>query len=336
MGKKRVIEQRINKHTKELEESIISIEPKLIEAFVRVYGEKHRAKITSTILNMSYIFFISREFNNYIKSSFRNFRKKDLAIVKSYLKYLNKQDNRFNTVAPDDEDKFIVKNYLSRYPYKAEDYCAFKDSLEDDYPCCSAALYIVGNDYFASQYICLPIFTIDLKTIIHELNHALNITILGYTDDLLLMRTQFKKESSEELVNDFIAELVYETYLEIGGVIPKPLKRFKIGNEYEYKDYIVAHLFVKLIDIILESRISENFNLFYELVGKDKTEELENIMSELYTKNYFDADLYHKLVNLIDEIYEKVINTEPHNIEEKIAKLERQGYIVRRLKRKGE
>lgn len=52
MGKKRVYEQNIRKHTKELEESITLITPGLIEAFVSVYGEKYRDKITSTIINI--------------------------------------------------------------------------------------------------------------------------------------------------------------------------------------------------------------------------------------------------------------------------------------------
>ena len=69
MGKKTVIEQNIRRHTKELEESINSIKPKLIEAFIRVYGEKHRQHITYIIENLDYIFFISEEFSKIIKDN---------------------------------------------------------------------------------------------------------------------------------------------------------------------------------------------------------------------------------------------------------------------------
>ena len=132
------------------------------------------------------------------------------------------------------------------------------------------------------------------------------------------MQCLFKTESCEELVNDYIAELVLNAFIEMGGVIPKSLRRINIGNEYVYKDYIVSYLFDCLADLLLESRISGNFNLFYELVGRDKTSELEQI------------------INLINEIYEKVINTETKDIQEQIDLLEIKGYRIRRLKKKEE
>lgn len=57
-------------------------------------------------------------------------------------------------------------------------------------------------------------------------------------------------------------------------------------------------------------------------------------MSLLYNKEYFDEELYNELISLIDEIYEKVINTNPINAEEKINELEKLGYTIRRLKKK--
>jgi len=173
-----------------------------------------------------------------------------------------------------------------------------------------------------------------LKTIIHEINHALNISVIGHTETALIMRCLFEKEPCEELVNDFIAELVMQMYIKIGGTIPKPLSKIKIGNEYEYKDYIVVYLFDCLIDLILESRISGNYNLFYNLVGKENTENLERMMEELYNNDYFDAPLYSELISLIDKIYEKVINANPIEMEKQIAELENAGYKIRRLKKK--
>ena len=122
----------------------------------------------------------------------------------------------------------------------------------------------------------------------------------------------------------------------MGGVIPKSLRRINIGNEYVYKDYIVSYLFDCLADLLLESRISGNFNLFYELVGRDKTSELEQIMDDLYQKDYFAECLFNELINLINEIYEKVINTETKDIQEQIDLLEIKGYRIRRLKKKEE
>jgi len=95
MAKKTLIEQYINRHTKELEDSIKSIEPKLIEAFVRVYGEKHRDRITSTIINMNYIFFISESYCDMFINS-KAIRRKDKYIMQFYLNYLKRQASIFN------------------------------------------------------------------------------------------------------------------------------------------------------------------------------------------------------------------------------------------------
>lgn len=59
-------------------------------------------------------------------------------------------------------------------------------------------------------------------------------------------------------------------------------------------------------------------------------------MNDLFQKNYFDEYLYNELINLINEIYEKVINTEPQDIQEKIDLLEKNGYRIRHLKKKEE
>ena len=49
MSRKTLIDQNINRHTKELEESLKYIMPNLIAAFIKVYGEKYREHITYTI-----------------------------------------------------------------------------------------------------------------------------------------------------------------------------------------------------------------------------------------------------------------------------------------------
>lgn len=122
----------------------------------------------------------------------------------------------------------------------------------------------------------------------------------------------------------------------MGGGIPRALRSVDVGNEYEYKDYIVTYLFECLEPLLLESRISGNYNLFYELVGLENVRQLEGLMSLLYNKEYFDEELYNELISLIDEIYEKVINTNPITAEEKINELEKLGYTIRRLKKKEE
>lgn len=331
MGKKTVIEQNIRKHTKELEDSISYITPKLIEAFVNIYGKKHREYITNVINNIDYIFFISEEFNEEALN-YKGNSKHSKKIMANYLKYLNQVIAKFNTVSLNDEDKYIIKNVIPRFPFILEDYSFFAKAIADDTACCMVGPNYVNGNINYKYVILLPIFTIDLKVIIHEINHALGTSPLLMMDNMLLIDFLFRDEVTEELTNDYISELVLQEYIRIGGIIPKPLRRVKIGNAYKAKDYIVKYLFDILDYIILESRISGNYNLFYEFVGRENVNHLCDLIINLYTKNYYDIDEHIELINVVNSMLSNIENAQVKTSEERLKELENLGYTLRRLK----
>jgi hypothetical protein len=334
MGKKTVIEQKIRRHTKELEESIKIIKPKLLEAFVRVYGEKHRQHITYIIENLDYIFFISEEFSKIIKEN-KGIRKSVKKTIENYLKYLNTVSYKFSSVSLEDEQKYIIDKFLPRFPFPYEDYEYYEEAIGGDVPCCMAQVkkecYTLEPDFI----ILLPIYIIDIKIIIHEINHALGANPLCIVDDrYLLVDFLFKEEIPEELENDFIAELILREYLKIGGSIPRPLRRMPIGNAYKEKDYILKYFFETLEPLILESRISRNYNLFYKIVGDENINYLSSLMIDLY--NQFEIDKYIELIKLINEIGEYLESLEVEDAEEFLASLENKGIKLNRIKKKEE
>ena len=331
MGKKTVIEQNIRRHTKELEESINSIKPKLIEAFIRVYGEKHRQHITYIIENLDYIFFISEEFSKIIKDN-KGIRKSVKRTIESYLKYLNTVSNKFSSVSLEDEQKYIIDKFLPRFPFPYDDYEYYEDAIVGDVPCCMAQVKKECYTLEPNFIILLSIYIIDIKIIIHEIDHALGANPLCIVDDsYVLVDFLFKVEIPEELVNDFIAELVLQEYIKIGGSIPRPLRRMPIGNAYKEKDYILKYFFETLGPLILESRISRNYNLFYKIVGAENIKHLSSLMIDLYNQN--DINKYIELVNLINEIMEYLESLEVEDIEKSLASLENKGIKLNRLKK---
>lgn len=331
MAKKTLIEQYINKHTKELEASIKIIEPKLIEAFVRVYGEKHRKHITYIIKDIKYIFFISESFIEEIKDNVGT-RKSYKKIMERYLKYIRDASFKFKCVSIEHEKEYIVKKFLPRFPFAIEDYEYFADSIECDTPCCMALARKDKETLEPNFVILLPIFAIDIKIIIHEINHALGANPLCINDNDMLVDFLFRKEIPEELENDFIAELVLQEFLKIGGVIPKNLKRLPIGNAYKEKDYIVKYLFDNFDYLILKARISQNYNLFYKILGQENAFYLTDLIEELY--NNFTEDKFFELLSLINELLKRVEELEIVTPEEYLCQLENAGYKIRRLKKK--
>lgn len=332
MSRKTLIDQNINRHTKELEESLKYIMPNLIAAFIKVYGEKYREHITYTIESLEYIFFISEGFTESIIETTPDLRKSTKRIMIRYLAYINEVSYKYSSVSYEDEQKYIISKFLPRFPYPCEEYEYYADVIEEDTPCCMAKARKDNITLEPSFTILLPIFTIDLKIIIHEINHALGSNPLFIIDDnYMFLDFQFKKEIPEELVNDFIAELVLQEYLKNGGIVSKPLRRMRIGNIYKEKDYILKYFFDQLKPLILDSRISGDFNKLYELIGSENIDYLCSLMIDLYKED--NIDKYIELIKLINQIMERLANLEIASKDAIISRLEKEGLKLRILKK---
>lgn len=316
------------KYTIELEDSINLIMPKLIQAFTNIYGESHKDYIENTLRNIQYVFFIPEKLLTFFNNYSENTSHKEQYIMDYYLKYLSFLDFKSISIKDEELHDYIYKYYITKTDV---DYKLFKEAnlahdLADDNP----AFTFVYNYQTTSKVILLPLYIIDIKTLIHELNHALCVDAVGIYNDCIITPSLYKNVISEELINDYIAELVLEEYKNIGGIIPKGLKRFKIENNYEYNYYIIEYLFDCLSPLILESLISKRHNLFIRLVGQKNCTHMWQLINNLYKKGYNESK-YIELLNLIDKIYQRVMNTDFIDYDSYYQELESLGYRVRKL-----
>ena len=318
------------KYTEGLEKSIKIVMPKLIEAFTNIYGRKHQNYIEYTLKNLKYVYFISEKYLEEFYLYKEHLSDEVVNTIEYYLEYLDYLNECANKVNDDELELFVYKNYITKTDLNYETLINydFIVNLDNDVP---QFIFTKLEDYIA-KVVMLPIYIIDLKTIIHELNHALYINLLCIMDEELIFSDMFTTIESEELINDYISELVFKEYLRIGGIIPEYLNRFKIGNEYEYNYELVKYLFDIFEPLILESLISENHNIFIKLVGENNFNKLCNLIKILYLEEYNESK-FKELIELVDKMYDKADSTEIKRNETYIEEAESYGYQIRRLKK---
>ncbi len=298
MGDFHYIKQYNKKYTKELNDSLKIIMPTLIEAFVNVYGNRFREYITYTLNHLNFIFFIPERLFQVVLTYSKDIRKHDRYVMEYYLKYLEKLYFINRSISEEKHIQFLLSKFLLKSPFKAENFdYTLMDALESDCPCFTFGL-INEN---VSKFVLLPIFAIDLNTIIHEFNHALSIDALAIKDDTIITNSLFADTLTEELVNDYIAQIVYKEYKRIGGVIPYSLRRFSIINSYQIDDYIIKYFYDTFKDVILYSLITKNDRLFYEVVNKEDIEKIYPYIHKLFCEGE-DILVYKKLIELINNI----------------------------------
>lgn len=322
------------KYTKELDDALKIIMPTLNEAYVSVFGEKYRDYITYTLSHLNFVYFIPEGYFNILLKDKVNIRKKDLAIMEYYLKYLNYLSFKFKSISEEDQEDFILKYFTTRSDLKGtglEDQILF--ALEED---CALITYVISKlnqDYYTGEIaVLLPLFAIDLKTIIHELTHTLINRAALCTEDEIITPDAFPNKETSELINDYIASMVLVEYKKLGGPIPKCLRRIKFHNLYEDLDILVSYFYDSLSPLILESTISGNHNMLWQCAGEPfpkycaKVKEIFNAKGDILQPDY---DI---LCDYVDEMYDRAISIEENDCESFYQELESMGYRIRKLK----
>ena len=193
------------KYTGELDNAIRIIMPKLIQAFVNIF-EGHKDYISFTLTNLNFVYFIPEYYLFH-----------PLAMPKNSPLY--KVGNEYQKY-----NEYLRQKLKSHY-----ENAQITQFLEEDSALFTNVLEYDSNKVLKhKKVVLLSIFVIDLKTIIHELTHALLISVLCLTEDRLIVSHGFPNTETMELISDFIATKVLEEYIRIGGVIPESLSRFKL------------------------------------------------------------------------------------------------------------
>lgn len=328
--------ERINsynkKYTNELSEALKIIMPWLIEAFVRIFGEKHRQYITYTLTHLKFVFFIPKAYAEVLLKDSYGIRKKDLAIIAYYLKYRKYLDLKLKSFPKKDQDDFRLESYTTRLDI--DDGLEYQTvfALKDDCALMFTAISELEEEYFKDEIVVqLPILTIDLKTIIHELTHSLIDRAVLCTDDEIITPSLFLNDEASELMNDYIASQTLEEYKNLGGPIPKCLRRIEFGNAYEDKDILVSYFYDSLAPLILESAITGNHNKLWKLAGASFSKYCAEVKRIFNSKEDVTQDKYDVICHYVDEMEDHVLGVQETDYEGFYQELESMGYRVRRL-----
>lgn len=321
------------KYQKELEDALRIIEPYLIQAFTSFYGEEYYRQIAYVVQNMKYTYFLSKNFFKSFQNLNYGLSAKDQRVIQTYLKYLANISLNGNRIKDENalEEYFLKKLIVfSSFEQDRLVYADFLSLIEQDVPIYT---YVVSeNEFLMDKAIFLPIFVLDLKVIIHELNHALAIDVVGFTDDELITPTLFLNEECEELFNDYIAEQIVLEYMKIKGPIPKGLHRFHIVNAYESFYYLIEIFYYVFEQVIKRCIMNKNFNMLREYAGKEDFCLFCSLVQKYYLQGGCSEEQFNELNNLVLKMNEHAFTIENYDYENLFQKLESMGYRVRRLK----
>lgn len=322
------------KYVCELLEAIDSINPILVQAFINVYGEKHRDYIIRTINNLLYILFIPKNYFLMFKDV-KGVRKHDRYIMNYYLKYLRELDVKRRKLREEEVEEFVCKNYIADASFYLEDLVHFEVSdivLSDD-ASLNFRVADCSDGRLSLKIVNLPIFCSFLWAIVHEFNHALCIDAIAETEDFLVTSNLFWSKAAEEVTCDYIVEMVIAEFKKLGGVEPKCLRRVPASSSYIKHDYIVIYLFNLLGPLILESLITRNRNLFIGFVGQENYDRFNVLAQDLYDNGY-QEEKFNQLLDVVDRMYENLNNEDIPDYQDMLKSIEETGVKLRRINSK--
>lgn len=317
---KQKIEVYNKKYLYELKCALRTIMPKLTEAFINVFGPKYKDYLEYTLNHMNYTYFICE---NYIKLYLkikRHISHSDKKVLRYYRQYLNYLDNLY-AYTEDNIDEFLVKHYLIDTDLDSDWLTdeSFLDTFNCDAPLFQDLMFMETefSDYQIIKHIFLPIFSLNIYTIAHELTHAIPMRHYFLVDEDVEYPKLFKPQEdeedtiSEELMVDYISRMVIREFLRIGGVIPPCLNRFKYYSQYQCNDFLVEPFFQNFDELLLEAYISGNYNLI-KIIGVSNFDAYCEYITYLYNKEEITEEDIKKLEDMINSMtdnYEKNIVT---------------------------
>ena len=318
------------KYLNQLEKALSRLEPYIINVFVTYYGEEYKEHIEYTIKNIYYTYFLSETYFQVLVRKGVGIRNHDKRVAHYYEQYFNQLNHQINKMSHVDEVKI---KFLQARIIKANEMVSILDLLE----CLSldTSVYSVVSDEEELKFykaIFLPIFTINLEMILHEINHALMVDAVATTDEEVIMPFLFINEECDEVFNELIARKVMHIYKENNFPVPYSLTKFRFANHCEDVLYL-AQLFYYIFEAVIKrSVMTQNFNLLWEYAGREDFEEFCALIEKYYKTQECSKKEFHDLNELVFKMEKHAFIVENLSKEEDFAKLESMGYRVLRLK----
>ena len=321
-----------HKYAQELEKALGLIKPYLIDAFTDFYGKNYRVQIAYVIEHLHYVIFLSENAFKLLKEE--NVNQRYDQMIQYYLAFFQFFHQKTKKIVDSDQfereyiHSFVVASSFDHKLFSRFAHSIF-NSIEIDYP-----FYTVYcNNEQSWKIIFLPLLAFDLEVLIHEINHAIMLDAVAYTDDEIIMPWLFPEEECDELFNDFISNQILTLYQKRGFPIPLVFRRFQLRNDYPDFFYLIDSFYYVFQNVIKESIMTKNFNLLREVAGKDDFSLFCSCVHHYYLKGGCTKQEFDFLNQLVLKMNDHAFSVFDMDYESTIHELERNGFKVRRLKK---
>lgn len=320
IGRKK-FDQQFDEYANDFFSSFEKNKPLLIEAFVKYYGEEYRDKITSKINNCFVNLFVSDTMLENSKVFLDNISNKNLHdFIKNYKYHSNfvkivgdieKEDEEYRK----DKEKYILLNQSTP---------GFEHPYVNQNGETNGKVFISLTAYLSSDIV-----------LIHELSHAIRNEVLAFSDDIPISRYGIETFSNtgihlEEVINQMCTLEVEEIFHNLGGKIsPKIMPSF--NNSYEQYFPYVRYFYEKYKPLLKKAILTDNLNLFYQTIDKEKFEQYKNLIEEQFDKGRISNDwenVADQCLKLVDEMAIPIHN---EDMKSYIAELQKNGRIKKKL-----
>ena len=320
IGRKK-FDRQFNEYADAFFSSFEKNKPILIDAFVKYYGEEYRDKITSKINNCFVNLFVSDYMLQNSKVFLDNISDKDLHdFIKNY-----KNHSNFVKIVGD------IEKESKEYKKNKERYILLNPSTTGfEHP------YINQNkETNGKVFISLTSYLNSDVALIHELSHSIRNEVLAISDDYDVSRNGIETPSDtgihlEEAINQMCSLEVEEIFHNLGGQIsPKSMPNF--NNSYEQYFPYVRYFYEKYKPLLKKAVITDNLNIFYQRIDKEKFEQFKALIKEQFDKGSVSNDwenIAEQCLKLVDEMAIPIHN---EDMKEYIAELQKQGKIKKIL-----
>ena len=208
-------------YSKKITNKIVTYKDIILESFIEFYGENYRNIITARFDNISFLYYINDITIFYIVNSLKqdyDDKFKNIMFFLPYIVYLIENnfykqevtiDNFYklgtNKIVGSSDERLLLDEKLLMHSIAI----ALRDKNENPYE------VNLPFDNELKRIVALPIFSVDDKSLFHELNHAISSDIViknGKSVDKCGLEYDYEEEYYNEVLNDMISSEIYNIF----------------------------------------------------------------------------------------------------------------------------
>lgn len=314
----------------------------LKESLVEYFGEENRSLIEAKFKEIVFIYYVNWETINMVTRKLREEFKDNF---KPYFEFKEARESVYFSFV---NDKVLPDEYVG-----TTDEGVFRSSALYMYVLerikqVNPYAYIVHSFLGEIRMVCFNLFLTSERSLIHEVLHNLTCEwILRMEEEKVTYIVEKSglnvfddrkiiDKNLEELINDLMAEKVYEIFKRRGG----DLTSFLMGNVYEpvydYNHYLVKGFFSSFEEPLKNARLKENMNAIINRVGKSNYNLLCEMVNLYYQEDRFLTPAEEEsilrninpIINAMKEYDEAHQEMNEEEISEYLKSLEKMGKTI--------